>query len=211
MKIEAYTDGSATTANKPGGWAYVLVIDDVKYSEGSGHVENATNNDMELEAAIQGLGSALKWLNDFGGRLTTLEELANVSVTLCSDSQLVLGWASGRYRFKQEGKTDKYKQLRYVMDRLGAKTQWVKGHNGNIHNERCDKLANNARKNIKDVDKPRTLEDTKIGTKKDGVVCLWHGSVLKIVDLSNNIVENYNRDIHGKRGSMIEIREDKTR
>lgn len=211
MKIEVYTDGSATTANKPGGWAYVLVIDGTNYSEGSGHVENATNNDMELEAAIQGLGAALKYLMASCPDPGVAPSFTPYSVTLCSDSQLVLGWASGTYKFKQEGKADKYKQLRYIMNRLGVTTQWIKGHSGNIHNERCDKLANNARKNIKEVDKPRTLEDTKIGIKKDGVVCLWYGSVLKIVDLSNNIVENYNRDIHGKRGSMIEIREDKTR
>ena len=59
MKIEVYTDGSATTSEKPGGWGYVIVIDGVKHSEGSGRMETATNNDAELEGAIMGLAAAL--------------------------------------------------------------------------------------------------------------------------------------------------------
>jgi hypothetical protein len=50
-----------------------------------------------------------------------------------------------------------------------------------------------------------------IGSKKNGVVALWYGSTLKIVDLEKNIVENYNRDAHGKRGTLIQIREEKSR
>ena len=107
---------------------------------------------------------------------------------------------------------DKYQQLKYLMNKLNAKTRWIRGHSGDTHNERCDQLANAARKQIQiEVDKPRTIVDTKIGIKRNGVISIWYAGVLKVVDLETNCVENYNRDVHGKRGSALEIREDKSR
>ena len=221
MIIDVFSDGSAQTKDKPGGWAWVLVVNGMKHSEGSGHVEKATNNDMELESSIQGLAAALKIINiakenskcgDYA--LTpTGDYIPTYTVTLVSDSQIVLGWASGTYKFKQLDKIEKYEQLRFVMKRLNAKTRWVKGHSGDEHNERCDKLAKDARKGIttKDLDNSGPKPDTKIGTKKNGVASLWYAGQLKIVDFENGIIENYNREVHGKRGSMIEIREEKSR
>ena len=207
QNIEIFTDGSATTADKPGGYGWVLVVDEKFHSEGSGRVENVTNNDMELFGAIQGLTAANQLIKD------TLKGVFNTPlVTLCSDSQLVLGWASGEYRFKQEQKMDKYVLLKQLMAQLNAKTKWVKGHSGNLWNERCDKLANKARLKSQDpLDKESELVDTRIGTKKNGVVSLWYQGELKIVDFEQGIVENYNRNAHGKRGSIIEIRESKDR
>lgn len=206
MDIDVYTDGSGTVKDSPGGWGYVITVDGEKHHEGSGHVASGSNNDMELEAAIQGLAYALKYIKQNG-----LNHV--ISVTLCSDSQIVLGWASGTYRFKQQNKLAKYEQLKFLVKRLNIKTRWVRGHSGDEHNERCDKLANSARKQVplKPFDKTNPTSDTKIGTKKDGIVCLWHGPVLKVIDLEKNIVEDYNREFHGKRGSMIEIREEKSR
>jgi len=206
MKISVYSDGSATTVLKPGGWAYVLVVDGVHHSEGSGYSPGASNNDMELMASIQGLAAALKFINEISAKDT--------EVTLISDSQLTLGWASGTYRFKQESKIERYNQLRFLMNRLNAKTQWVEGHTGCEWNERCDKLANAARKQLSlEIEKKeaKITGESLIGTKKKGVLCVWYKNVLKVLDLDANIVENYNRDIHGPRGSALEIREEKSR
>jgi ribonuclease HI len=214
-KIEVFSDGSATTADKPGGWAWVMVIDGKVYSEGSGHAGNVSNNDMELEASIQGLTAALKYAYppiDVLGNLEAME-IVPPEVTLVSDSQLVLGWASGNFRFKQESKLEKYRQLQFLMKRLNAQTRWVKGHGNDIHNNRCDKLANNARKGITTevLDKNPSIVDTRIGNKKTGIFCVHYAGKLRVIDLENGIVEVYNREAHGKRGSAIEIREDKDR
>lgn len=212
MKIEVYSDGSATTNDKPGGWGYVLVINGTKYSEGSGHAENVSNNDMEMEAAIRGLAAALKWINESGNNLIDLTGLREVEVTLCSDSQLILGWASGTYRFKQTSKIEKYKQLKFLVHRLGAKTRWVQGHNGDEHNERCDKLANEARTGIvKEQEKALASGKTLIGVKKRSTLCIWYKNCLKVIDLESNVIEDYNRELHGKRGSVLEVKEDKLR
>lgn len=140
MKIEVYSDGSATVKTKPGGYGYVIVIDGVKVSEGNGHMNTATNNDAELEAALQGLAAVLKMRID--GKIP----IGAHEVILVSDSQIVLGWVDGTYRFKQREKRHKYDQLCHVVKKLQVKTRWVQGHSGDTHNERCDRLANEGRK-----------------------------------------------------------------
>lgn len=214
--IEVYTDGSATTADKPGGYAWVMVIDGKKHSEGSGHMEKASNNDAELEAAIRGLYAAkmhtIPPLDVLGHY--DIVEITPPIVTLVSDSQLILGWATGKYTFRQQDKLDKYNTLRILMSNLNAQARWVQGHSGNEHNERCDQLANEARLGIqKQSDKIEAILEGKtlIGSKKTGVVCFWYKNCLKIVDFVDNIIEDYDRTIHGPRGSMLEIREDKSR
>lgn len=167
MKIDVYTDGSATVATKPGGYGYVIVIDGVKHSEGSGAMPLASNNDAELEAAIQGLKAVL---------MLRIKDPAkygqNTDVTLVSDSEIVLGWANGTYRFKQKNKMEKYQALKSLVSRLYVGTRWVEGHTGDEHNERCDELANIARKDyirrsnvieneklvIEEMNKPPTLD-----------------------------------------------------
>lgn len=216
MHIEVFTDGSATTGDLPGGWAFVLVIDGKKHAECSGHMENASNNDAEMEAAIQGLAAVLKYLNEWvmGEDGRPLGSLPDAKVTLCSDSQLILGWASGRYRFKQAAKIEKFKQLQFLVKRLGVQTRWVKGHAGDEHNERCDKLANQARlgpTRKKEKEEAIATGKTLIGTKKLGTICVWYKNTLKIVDLETNVIEDYNRAIHGQRGGTLEVREEKSR
>ena len=208
MKIDVYSDGSATTSNKAGGWGSVILIDGVLHKELAGHLEKATNNDAELISAIKGLEYTLNYLASFQGSFPL-----EVEVTLISDSEIILNWANGAYRFKQTEKLFLYDELRRFVKKMDVKTKWVKGHSGNTWNERCDKLANNARKNITTIalDKSSPMADTRIGTKKSSVVCLWLGDVLKVIDLELNIIEDYNREAHGKRGSAIQIREEKDR
>lgn len=225
MNIEVYTDGSATTKDKPGGWGFVIIIDGKKYAECGGHMESASNNDAEMEAAIQGLAAVLKYFRDHGEPFIAGSEYCNIGdlelrhipaykVTLCSDSQLILGWANGTYRFKQVDKVEKYKQLQFLIGRLEAKTRWIKGHTGDEHNERCDKLANEARLGVvrqKDREEALATGKTLIGTKKSGTICIWYKDKLKVVDLESGIIENYDRSVHGPRGGVLEVREEKSR
>jgi ribonuclease HI len=215
MIIEVYSDGSATTNDKPGGWAYVFIVDGVKHSEGSGHLEKASNNDAELEAAIQGLEAAYNFINQPEDlSKAKFVQISDPTVTLVADSQLVLGWTNGTYTFRQQGKIEKYKRLNLLVKLMNVKTRWVEGHTGDEHNERCDKLANEARLQLqKKENKVEAILSgkTAIGTKKIGVVCFYYKDKLKVIDLDNNICEDYDRSIHGTRGSLLEIREDKLR
>lgn len=206
MNILVYSDGSAQTAATCGGWGSVIVVDGVVHKELSGYMEKATNNDAEMAGAIGGLEYIWNYLT------TTPNETVGYTVTLISDSEIVLNWANGTYRFKQLEKIDAYNKLRFLMKCMNVKTQWVKGHSGDKFNARCDKLANDARKSLTNkVDKTLPVGDTRIGSKKNGVVSVWYQGVLRVIDFDIGIVENYNRELHGKRGSIVEIREGKDR
>jgi hypothetical protein len=137
----------------------------------------------------------------------------DLEVTLISDSQIILNWANGSYRFKQEDKLPLYDHLRRLVTKLKVRTKWVRGHSGDQWNERCDHLANLARKKIPEApgDKVKDINQSLIGTKKNHVFSVWYQGVLKVVDFEQGLVETYSRDFHGKRGSVIEIREGKER
>lgn len=209
MNLELFTDGSATTSDKPGGWAYIIVKDSEKLAECVGSLQNATNNDAELEAVIQGLSAILRMIMENPSAFPV-----NLSVTLVSDSQLILGWVNGSFRFKQAEKLSKYEELKKLVKKLQVKTRWVRGHSGDEYNERCDRLANEARLSIvRKADRENKIlsGDTLIGTKKSGTFCVWYKGALKVIDLESDIVETYDRQVHGPRGSILEIREEKNR
>jgi ribonuclease HI len=203
MKLEIYADGSGQTKDGPGGYGWVIVVDGVFLEEGSGRLEKATNNDCEMEAAIQGLQNALSVYWDQFKK----SELFNPEVVLISDSKICLGWADGSFNFTQVHKLDKYRLLRHLMQKMSATTRWVKGHNGDQWNERCDKVAKSARL-LQDPPPLKAKAETKslIGNRKSGVVCLWYQDQLKIVDLEQNLVENYDIDTHEPRATAIEVR-----
>ena len=143
MHVEIYSDGSGTTLNLPGGWAFVIVVDGVQVYEESGGLNKATNNEAELTAAVNGLKYAVA---NYSGD--------DVSFTLVSDSQLVLGYASGAYKVKAYNLVPLSIELKKNYGQLGATTRWVKGHSGDIHNERCDVLAGSEREKLIKAMKP---------------------------------------------------------
>jgi ribonuclease HI len=128
-----YTDGASRGNPGPGGYGTILMWKG-NTKELSGGFRRTTNNRMELMAVIVGL-EALK------------KEGTNLKIY--SDSQYVVntvekGWLKNwiATNFKG-GKKNKDLWLRY--DELAAKHHirfhWVRGHDSNPHNNRCDELA----------------------------------------------------------------------
>lgn len=136
MKIEVYTDGSGTSFGSPGGWAYVIVVDGVQVHEANGSEKDATNNTMELRAAIEGL-KFIKSNPSYSG----------AEIVLISDSQLVLNFAANTWQCKKLHLALLASNLRNLYKDLSASGKWVKGHSGDKYNERCDELAKSARDN----------------------------------------------------------------
>ncbi len=135
--VVIYTDGGCIGNPGPGGYGVVL-LSQGRRKELSGGFRLTTNNRMELMGAIVGLEA-----------LTMPCE-----VTLYSDSKYVvdameLGWAkrwqaNGWRRNKKEKAVnpDLWQRLLEVCKKHEVRFQWVKGHAGNLENERCDYLAN---------------------------------------------------------------------
>lgn len=137
--IEVYTDGSSLITTKTGGYGWVLVVNGIKYLEGNGYLRRADNNEAELEAALRGIEEVWNFISQES--LNGDHQTLNYEVTLFSDSQIVLSWASGIYFFKQELKYQKFSKLKELVQLLNVKTKWIRGHSGHKYNERSDELA----------------------------------------------------------------------
>ena len=134
--VEIYTDGACRGNPGPGGWGVWLKSGEAE-KELFGGEEETTNNRMELMAAIQ----ALEVLNQ------------SCTIKLHSDSKYVLqGITEWMENWKKRGwKTaakkpvkneDLWRRLDTAMQRHDVDWTWVKGHSGNIGNEKADQLAN---------------------------------------------------------------------
>jgi ribonuclease HI len=132
--ISIYADGSSC-GNSVGaiGWGYVIVRDGEILVKGSAAWETGTNNIAELLGAIDGLIAASSLA-------------AGDSVELVSDSQYVLGLASGVCTPKKN--IDLAIQVKILSQQLKAQTRWVRGHAGDKFNEMCDALATSAKKKL---------------------------------------------------------------
>ena len=131
--IEVFSDGSGNTLASDGGYGWRVVVDGTFLEEGCGYIPQATNNIAELTAAIEGLRRTESIITQNGWTLA--------KVVLVSDSQLVLGYASGKWRCKAEHLRPLRADLQQLYGRLDADTRWVKGHSGDEHNEATDRLA----------------------------------------------------------------------
>lgn len=138
MNVSIYCDGSSEgNSTGKGGAAYVILANGRVVAERGEHIEVATNNIAEIQAAISGLEHFLQRVQDNSIRPTSVE--------LVSDSQLVLRYATGEYRCKAQHLVPYYIKLRKLYGEAKATTRWVKGHAGDEFNEKCDKLAKAAR------------------------------------------------------------------
>ena len=145
MLVEIYTDGAARgNPDGPGGYGTVLLYTDAKGTvhkrEFSQGYIKTTNNRMELMAAITGLEALVR----------------PCQVQLYSDSKYVVdafnqNWIeSWQKKGWKRGKNEPVKNIDLWKRLLKAKEPhevtfiWVKGHDGNEWNERCDELATTA-------------------------------------------------------------------
>lgn len=147
-RVELFTDGACSGNPGPGGYGAILRYTDPKgevfereYSEG---FPETTNNRMEILAVAVGLEHLLR----------------PCTVTVYSDSQylvnaMTLGWLDGwqkedfrRGRRNEVKNIDLWERLLRAQKDHKVEYIWVKGHAGHPENERCDRLAVSAYKNL---------------------------------------------------------------
>ena len=121
--IYIYTDGSCLGNPGFGGWA-AIVNNRGAETVLAGTESDTTNNRMELMAAIKGLEA-----------LENAEE-----VTVISDSRYLVNTMSKGW--KRKANQDLWADLDELTKQRDIHWQWVQGHNGDVNNERVDKIAN---------------------------------------------------------------------
>ncbi len=135
-RVIIHTDGACSGNPGPGGWGAVLQYGG-KIKELKGGETLTTNNRMELTAAIEALNT-LK-------RPCQVELHTDSSYVKDGLTKWILGWKKNGWKTSDK-KPVKNIELWQALDAAVLRHQiswhWVKGHNGDVLNERADQLAN---------------------------------------------------------------------
>ena len=145
-KVRAWTDGSCSTYHcRSGGWAFHVRFED-RILEGVGAERGTTVNAMELMALI-------KLLERLKPHPTPLEIRSDSQYVVDAMTKHVFNWIScgfisalgqpikNEYLIRQA-----YALLEAHRVQRPVALLWIRGHNGDGGNERCDELAGAARK-----------------------------------------------------------------
>ena len=140
-----YTDGSSSHITSEGGWAYIVLSDEGFITQDYGYEIGATNNSMELKAAVEGI-----------------KHLSNqkCKIELYSDSSYMINslknewwkdWEKNGWK-KRNGEvtpnSSLWKELILLLEINEVDFIKVKAHSGDKLNDYCDKLAKEARKSL---------------------------------------------------------------
>jgi ribonuclease HI len=135
-EVTIYTDGGADPNPGTGGWAAILIDPATgKAREISGGEPRATNNRMELTAAIRAL-EALK-------RPCRVHLFTDSIYLRKGVSEWLPGWIARGWRRKagELQNEDLWRRLAELVERHEVHGDWVRGHAGDKWNERADRLA----------------------------------------------------------------------
>jgi ribonuclease HI len=141
--VEIWTDGACSGNPGPGGWGVILIAGEHR-KELFGGEPDTTNNRMELMAAISALEALKK----------------PCEINLHIDSQYVRqgimtwihGWKKNGWKTADK-KPVKNAELWLRLDEAAKRHTiqwiWVKGHAGDVMNERADELAREGVKSVR--------------------------------------------------------------
>ena len=134
--VHIYTDGACSGNPGPGGWAAILISEDIEL-ELSGGESLTTNNRMELMGPIEGLRS-------LAGRRRVEIHSDSAYVVNCFRDKWYEAWRKNGWRNKQKkliDNRDLWEALLTEVERHDVTWHKVAGHSGHTLNDRADALA----------------------------------------------------------------------
>ncbi len=138
-KVTLFSDGSALGNPGPGGYGTILRYGGSE-RELSGGEPHTTNNRMELRGVIEGL-KALK-------EPCEVEIVSDSSYVVKGINEWLRNWVARD--FKKVKNPDLWREYLDVSRPHRIRATWVRGHDGHIENERCDKLAKSVAERMKE-------------------------------------------------------------
>jgi ribonuclease HI len=160
IEVVLYTDGACSRNPGPGGWAFILEhVSSGKRLEKSGAQPATTNNQMELQAVIEGLNSLT--------RPTRVRVVTDSSYVEQGLSTWIRGWKRNGWRrrtssgYKPVKNVDRWQELDRLSRIHRIEMERIKGHAGHAENERCDELAVQAYKDLIDQGLDEPIADSK--------------------------------------------------
>lgn len=133
--VVIYTDGACSGNPGPGGWGAILTHGSTR-KELSGGEAVTTNNRMELMAAISAL-EALK-------RPCRVELHTDSNYLKDGITKWIHGWKRNGWRTAAKDpvkNAELWQRLDKAISGHKIDWRWVKGHAGDVNNERADELA----------------------------------------------------------------------
>ena len=135
--VEIYTDGACKGNPGPGGWGVMFQFAGGRKRELHGGEGHTTNNRMELTAVIRALEALEPGTK---ARVHTDSQYVQLGIKTWIHSWKTRGWRTA------DKKPVKNEDLWRRLDELAVQHHvewiWVRGHDGNVGNERADELAN---------------------------------------------------------------------
>jgi ribonuclease HI len=141
--VEIWTDGGCKPNPGPGGWAAILRFRG-HTRELSGAAADTTNNRMELTAAASALEALTRPCKII---LHTDSEYLKNGIT-----RWHTGWVRKNWRNAAGDPVKNMDLWRRILDAAqphSIEWRWVRGHSGDPMNDRADKLATQAREELK--------------------------------------------------------------
>jgi ribonuclease HI len=146
-QFKIFTDGGCSGNPGPGGWAYVMVLETLQGEKvaalDKGAVKDTTNNRMELTAVIESL-RALKVMEDVPPKVCVITDSQYVQKGI---TEWICKWKRNSWKTSDK-KPVKNMDLWVELDTLACEFsldwEWVRGHAGNVYNERCDRMTQEA-------------------------------------------------------------------
>ena len=147
MEYICYTDGAASGNGRDdciAGWAFVILDEtNTKIAEGSGRIENGTNNIGELRAIIEAVKASANLMT---GLSDTIVIHSDSAYCINGITNWRYGWKKNDwYRDKQKKlelkNREMWKELDSLIDSFRMDFQKCAGHSGVEWNEYVDKMA----------------------------------------------------------------------
>ncbi len=139
-EVKLFTDGACRGNPGPGGWAYILRhCATGKEREASGGAPSTTNNQMELQAVIEGLRALT--------RPVQVEVITDSQYVAKGSAEWLPGWKKNGWKRKEKGQLkpikneNLWRELDTMLQKHRVQMTWIRGHAGHTENERCDVLA----------------------------------------------------------------------
>jgi ribonuclease HI len=153
--IKIFTDGACRGNGRPdavGAYAFIILRsgqppDEGVYAEESTPDSIVTNNIMELKGCLRALARIYANKTE---RTAPIEVITDSKYIVNGITLWVPGWKRNSWR-RWDGDVmtdvknqDLWKDLDGFKQRMALTFTWVRGHNGDIFNERCDLLCRQA-------------------------------------------------------------------
>lgn len=144
--VEVYTDGACSGNPGPGGYGILLKCGN-HTRKISGYDPATTNNRMELIAVIEALKTIKK--------PSKIKVVSDSSYVIKGITEWIKGWIKKNWVNSQKKPVlnrDLWEALLECSRPHNIEWVWVRGHQGHLENEQCDKMARDAITNKRGID-----------------------------------------------------------